>query len=320
MKIRVAQIFSAFFLSVTAASAGTVGTTTADILKINQGARPTGMGGAYTAVADDGYAVNYNPAGLAQVKAPQAILLHSDHLSLISYEYFTFVTPWKKRQALALNITYRHMPPIDNQNGDPPAKANDFLLGLSYARNFSPKLRAGASLKYLKSTLHTFSSAAYMLDLGAQLDDLPFGLRAGLAVQNLGTSMDFVKNNDEKDPLPMFLRFGLAWKKMVNGTKELNVSADIFKPSDQSLKAGIGAEFWLFPELFAVRAGVKREGITKDPGNLFHNYTLGFSLTRRFEDTDFTLDFAFNPAAFPLTVDDTYFAAVKVRFNRWRLF
>lgn len=302
-----------------AAQAGTVGTTTADILKINQGARPSGMGGAYTAIADDGYSVNYNPAGLAQVKAPQAILLHSDHLALIAYEYFTFVTPWKRRQTLAMNITYRHMPPIDNENGDPPVQASDFLFGLSYARNFKDKFRAGISVKYLKTTLHTFTSAAYMADLGFQIDNLPFGLKAGATVQNLGTAMDFVKNNDATDPLPMFLRFGLGWRKMIQGKKELNLAGGVFKPSDQPLKASLGAEFWMFPELFAVRAGVKREGITKDPGNLFHNYTLGFSLTRRFDDNDFTLDFAFNPAAFTLTVEDTYYAAIKIRFNRLRL-
>ncbi|HTC21605.1 MAG TPA: hypothetical protein VK859_12200, partial [bacterium] len=43
----------------------TVGTTTADILKINEGARPAAMGGAYTAMGDDIYSISYNPAGLS---------------------------------------------------------------------------------------------------------------------------------------------------------------------------------------------------------------------------------------------------------------
>ena len=36
--------------------------------QMESGARPIGMGGAFTAVADDAYAIHYNPAGLAQVR------------------------------------------------------------------------------------------------------------------------------------------------------------------------------------------------------------------------------------------------------------
>ncbi len=35
---------------------------------IGQGARAVGMGGSYTAVADDGYAPYWNPAGITQIK------------------------------------------------------------------------------------------------------------------------------------------------------------------------------------------------------------------------------------------------------------
>ena len=42
-----------------------VGTVGAQFLKINIGARATGMGGSFTAVADDASAVYWNPAGLA---------------------------------------------------------------------------------------------------------------------------------------------------------------------------------------------------------------------------------------------------------------
>jgi hypothetical protein len=43
------------------------GTTTATFLRMGQGARSEGMGGAFTAVADDAYATYWNPAGLAQI-------------------------------------------------------------------------------------------------------------------------------------------------------------------------------------------------------------------------------------------------------------
>ena len=49
----------------TASTAGGVGTTGAQFLKIGTGARPVAMGYAFSAVADDLNALYWNPAGLA---------------------------------------------------------------------------------------------------------------------------------------------------------------------------------------------------------------------------------------------------------------
>jgi hypothetical protein len=43
-------------------------TSGADFLKIDSGARSQGMGGAFTAVADDVNALTWNPAGIAFLK------------------------------------------------------------------------------------------------------------------------------------------------------------------------------------------------------------------------------------------------------------
>src|SRR5258708_39185742 len=74
--------------------AQSVGTTTADILKINQGTRPAGMGGSYTAMGDDAYSANYNPAGLFYIKSFQLVVLHFDSLADIPYEFGTFAASW----------------------------------------------------------------------------------------------------------------------------------------------------------------------------------------------------------------------------------
>jgi hypothetical protein len=296
---------------------GTVGTDTGDILKINYGARPAGMAGAYTAMCDDSYSANYyNPAGLGGVRAPEAILLHANHLSDIQYEFLAFSTPWGTNRALGFNLNYRHMPPIDNNNSYPAVSASDVVVSFTGAQRYKD-FNFGITAKYINSTLANISGNAYALDLGAQYAGLPYNFKVGMAILNLGTKMTFV---NESEPLPMFIRFGLAWTTMINGKKRLNLDMDVFKPSDQPLKMAIGGELWLFEKLFAVRIGYKREGISKNPGNLFNNYTLGFSLTRPIKDTDVSLDFAFNPAAFDLTTEDTYFAALVFRFNHLKIF
>src|SRR5258708_2052883 len=159
-------ILSAFlglFFS-TAALAQSVGTTTADILKINQGARPAGMAGVYTAMGEDAYSIDYNPAGLSYLLASQLVVLHLDGLADIQYEYLTFATAFGQGDVLATNFTYRHMPPIDNQNGQPPVTADDLLARVSFAVKIVSNIRVGVTAKYLKSDLAGLSGTAFAGD------------------------------------------------------------------------------------------------------------------------------------------------------------
>jgi len=295
-----------------------VGTTTADILKINQGVRPAAMAGVYTALGDDAYAVEYNPAGIAKVQASQLILTHLDSLADISYEYLTFATAWGAENALAVAFTYRHMPPIDNQNGNPPANSQDLLGSLSYARKLGDNIRVGLSLKYLQTTLAQYNAGAIMGDVGIQMDRLPLGIKAGLAVQNVGQGMTF-NPASSADPLPMFIRFGLGIHQVFEGQRDFNAGLEVFKPSDQDIKMGIGAEAWLFPNLFSVRGGFKFESLGQSTGNVFNNYTLGCTLTRQFDGDDFSVDIAYDPADFGTTSQDTFFFGLNLKFNQLRI-
>lgn len=324
---------------VSRAGAQGVGTTTADILKINEGVRPAGMGGAYTAMGDDLYSVNYNPAGLSYIRATDAIYFHLDGLAGIQYENFSFGTAWGMSQVLAANVVYRYSPPIDNQNGNPAVTADDLLISLSYAQKVADNFRLGLTLKYLKSDLASFTASAFAFDGGAVMDHLPYGLKLGLSFQNLGTSMSFapvgagVSSNSPSDPLPLFLRFGVGTHQVFEGNRDLIVGLEVFKPSDQDIKIGLGAEFWLFPELFAIRAGYKIENLgtpyggtdylgNSVPGvaNAFNNYTFGCILTRRIDGDDFSVDIAYNPGNFVDTTEDTFFFGLNFKFNQLQIF
>ena len=329
------------FATISFSQAQTVGTTTADILKINQGTRPSAMGGVFTAMGDDVYSINYNPAGLSYIKATQVVVMHLDSLADIQYEYLAFGTAFGSSNVIGVNLTYRHMPPIDNQNNDPAGAVNsDDLLGsLSYACKLGDNLRAGLTFKYLKSTLAYYSASAVGFDIGAILDRLPYGIRIGAAVQNLGTGMTYTPGGSgstsgyPSENLPMFLRFGLGTHQVIDGTKDLNVAVEVFKPADQDIKLGIGGEFWVFPELFAVRGGYKIENLGSPYGgydyfnnavpgvpNAFNNYTIGCTLTRRVDGDDFSVDIAYNPANFTSTTTDTFFFALNLKFNQLRIF
>ncbi len=320
--------------------AQTVGTTTADILKINDGIRPAAMGGAYTAMGDDLYCINYNPAGLSYIKASQAVFFHLDSLASIQYEYLAFGTAWGSGNVLAGNVIYRHMDPIDNQPGVLPAvNSDDLLSSLSYAMKLGDNLRLGITGKFLKSDLASFSATALAFDAGVVLDRLPLGIKAGLSIQNVGTAMTF-EQNSSSDPLPIYIRLGIGTHQMIDKDKDLDFELDLLKPStqgsgllDQGLQLELGAEYWVFPRLFAVRAGYDLQNIGalyggKDffgnnaPGvpNAFNNYTLGCTLTRPLDDCDLSVDIAYAPANFTSTTEDTFSFGLYFKFNQLRIF
>jgi hypothetical protein len=301
-------------------NAQTVGTTTADFLKINQGAIPAAMGGAYTALGDDAYCVSYNPAGLSYIRASQVVLMHLDSLASIGYEYLTFATA-SNTDIFALNVTYRHQPPIDNGGGNAPVNADDLLVSFSYAFRLADNLRGGATLKYIESDLAGFTGTAFAGDVGIVLDKLPYGLKSGFSIQNVGTGMSFSQaDNSTSDPLPEFIRFGIGDHQLLEGARDLNIAIEVFKPSDQDLKMGFGGEFWLFPQLFGVRIGYKWEGLDVNSQNVFQDYTLGFTLTRDFNGDDYSLDIAYDPADFSTTLEDTFYFALNVKYNDLHLF
>src|SRR3990167_1240689 len=75
----------------TSKSAGTSG---AAFLKIGAGARPTGMGGAYSAIADDVNAVYWNPGGLSTIKGKnEFVAMRAELFQSIQYNFFAFAHP-----------------------------------------------------------------------------------------------------------------------------------------------------------------------------------------------------------------------------------
>jgi len=64
--------------------------------ELQQGARQQGMGEAFTGLADDGEAVYYNPAGLANLKYSEAILMYSRQLGHLT----------QGAQGTGINVSY----------------------------------------------------------------------------------------------------------------------------------------------------------------------------------------------------------------------
>src|SRR5580765_1222427 len=85
------------------ASSGTEG---AAFLDIPVGAGPAAMGSAYTALATDGYAPVWNPAGLAVLPDSQIAAQHLWYLESLHYEFLSYVHPLSLTNGFGLSAQY----------------------------------------------------------------------------------------------------------------------------------------------------------------------------------------------------------------------
>src|SRR5436309_2306797 len=89
------------------------GTSGAPFLRIGVGARASGMGEAFTAVADDVSTIFWNPAGLANFKGREFLFMHNLWAPETSLEYVAYAQPIKDFGTLSGSLTYLWMPPLN---------------------------------------------------------------------------------------------------------------------------------------------------------------------------------------------------------------
>ena len=72
------------------------------------------MGGAFTAVSDDAYAVYWNPAGLAQVTRQSIALNHVEFIEKVNSQFASYVLPVNKLNgSLGVGLTYVDLGTVD---------------------------------------------------------------------------------------------------------------------------------------------------------------------------------------------------------------
>jgi len=243
-------------------AAGGVGTTAAPFLKIGMGARALGMGGAFSAIADDATAVYWNPAGLAAVSSDEVNFDFAKYFQDVNIGQAAYTRKVGAGQ-MGVGLTYLIVPSIEKRDtndavGVVPSQgtfnASDAALSVAYARkNAIPSLiddvDGGAAFKVIRSAIGSKSAIAVAVDLGATVR-AKNGMRFALGVQNLGTPMKFDKVSD---PLPLSLRAGAAYEPVKALTLGLTLDQYLI---DQKFYAAFGGEYWLRDAL-ALRAGYR---------------------------------------------------------------
>ncbi|MFH1679496.1 MAG: PorV/PorQ family protein [Candidatus Eisenbacteria bacterium] len=268
------SVLSLLLVAAGAAGAAPVGLRS---MLIDPGVAASGMGYAYTAVADDPSALYWTPAGLTRGAQGQDLLLaHTEWFVDHRMEYA--VVSWNRgADAFAAGITGFYVGGIERREEDPTAEpfgdfgAYDLVVSLAYARAWGP-LRAGLAAKPFYSKIDRVSAHGVAVDFGLQADTPVDNLTIGGAIANVGNEPYYV---EERFSLPLDLRGGAAYRIPLPAEYgDLLVSGEARKTKDENARTHFGADLRLSSGIsfrFGYKLGYEEE-----------DYAFGIGVARGF--------------------------------------
>jgi hypothetical protein len=262
------------------------GTSTAQFLKLGAGARAAGLGEAFAGLADDSTSIYWNPAGLTRLDGKSLSMMHAVWFGETSYDWLAYAMPLGKRWAFGVGaqyMSYGNITKIDSAGsvgGD--ISPSDVAFSLSIAKDLK-FVSFGVNLKYVASKIEN-SAVAYGGDAGLLSAFMDGRMRVGLAVQNIGTKMKFIS---EEDPLPMNIKLGGAFYI----SDKLTMAVDANQPVDNEMTYGAGAEYRIdISRVMSVAWRVGYNTRNKDTGGLN-----GICAGAGCDCCNYTIDYAFVP-------------------------
>ena len=216
-------------------------------LLISPGARASGMGEAFVALADDATAVFWNPAGLAFQKGKEISLMHANWLpqfgSDLFYEFGAYKQSIEGIGTIGLNVTYLNLgKQFITGEGSPDVlgefSSYEFAVSASYGTLISENWGVGLGLRYIRSNLSDVGAGAEKGDGKANafafdvstLYKVPFvpKLSLGLNLSNMGPKITYI-DAAQADPLPTNLKVGFAYRLVDSKFNKLTLVGDMNK-------------------------------------------------------------------------------------------
>jgi len=281
--IRIRPILFFFLLTSLGYSVDKTGTTAAKFLSTNIGSKAVGMGGAFTALANDGSAMYWNPAGIGFNRLRNVYVNHSDWIADITFDYFSLSIPLNKNRFLGINVTSVTMGEMEvtrygNEDTGETFSASDNAFALTYALNLTDRFSIGFNGKYIQQTIANNHANGLALDLGT-LFDTPYGFRLGTSISNFGPKIkmtgddllvavdvdESIHGNNESVTgflatddfdLPLVLRVGISDDLNIGKIVRMTWALDTNSPNDNTSYINAGMEVGLFDDFFKLRAGL----------------------------------------------------------------
>ena len=179
------------------------------------GARPIALGGAYTAVSNDPYAIFYNPAGLGFFPdRPQV----NTSVSSIGLDRYHSSLAWAQQVidniGLGFGINSMNSPSFKARDitGAPIKDISNHEYAITATGSYKIESASiGVSLKYLNSSLigtDTYANG-FAVDIGTKFNIMDL-FSFGLAARNIGGRLMWNNLNEDSEVIPFTIRSGIA--------------------------------------------------------------------------------------------------------------
>lgn len=293
-----------------ATSASGTGGYAGAFLRNGIGARPLGMGGAYTAVAEGAEAVYYNPAGLGFL--PE-VMFSSSYKTLSLDRHFGNIAisfPIRGEAAMAASWVNAGVSDVIGRGesrqilGEIGNSSNAFAV--SFAKALSPRISFGANLQYIQEILDDLESFAIGLNVGV-LGKPHENISVGAVFKNLGSNYRWESSNywseggtyDEK--FPIMMNFGLAGNFL---SGRLIPAIDLETSDKSGFNFRAGGEYWFTKKVIRMVEDEYEEDVFLEIEEDFRlaglrigldrgSPTFGASVFQEFKDITFGLEYAF---------------------------
>jgi len=236
-----------------------VTTTAVPFLLIAPNSRASGMGEAGVALADDGWALYWNPAGLAFQNGSELSLSHANWLPKFNLSDLWIAHAVYKQQVeevdgtLAVGMTYLNLGDIVRTGSGGPEplgtfKSYELALTAGYATLLSDDLGIGLNARFIRSALSQVGTEqeqgkgvanGFSFDIGMlykpksvpiPFTDYDIGgrINLGFNLSNIGPNLTYI-DEAQADALPMTLKLGLAAQVLDDEYNNLSFIADFSK-------------------------------------------------------------------------------------------
>lgn len=280
------------------------GITGGQALEMMPDARSAAMGETFCGIADNIYALSYNPAGLAVIDHTQIPFASNQWFEGVSQQFAGIAYSLRdirssniaKLGTIALAYNEIDYGGIDGRNAaglatgsfDPQDRVG--ILGYAKPLYETPEagsIMAGVSAKFLEEEITDTKTRTVLFDGGLlwQMPDRHTSL--GAAVQNMGQKFKYATGNFSR---PDMLRGGLSYRQ----NDEWLVGIDVNAPAYKDTYYSVGGEFW-FVKAIAFRLGYasgkdEESGVSMGVGISVKQVDAFFFFAR-----EFTVDYSYTP-------------------------
>ncbi len=245
------------------------GVNAAPHLGTGSGARSIGLGGAFTAIADDATSTIWNPAGLPAVD-DLTITLASAPMTLDRRHSFIGLIKSVGNGGLGLSVVNAGVDGIDAYNSQGVRTGsfgyNSNAIALSYGHNLGV-VSLGASGRMYMDTIDDSSASGFAgADIGLLGGNKARTFSYGIAARNLGNSIPGAE-------LPIIVTGGLAYRVLHKhvATFSVDVQHQVLDLPESTTSLHLGTEY-LIAKTFAIRGGSK---LTADRVQFFAGFGVG---------------------------------------------